>query len=517
MVALLLIPAADLPNANAMPHKAAIAGPRHDADFNGDGYADLMIALPLLYQKSGGGGVHIVYGSASGLRTTGSTFLNKGDLPGMAQVTSPVDAAMVAADFNGDGYSDLALSTPRLAVRGQVNAGAVHVIYGSASGLSATDAEIWSQSSPGVAGAAEANDLFGAALTAADVGGGPEADLVIGVPREDLGTVANAGMVHVLLGSTGGLTASNSQVWTQNSAGVPGTNEAGDRFGSTLVTGDFDGKNRADLVIGTPDEGVGTRDKAGAVVVLYSTSTALGPTGSLWWSQDSTGIPGGAEANDRFGSALATGKTSSAVHDDLAVSAVGEQYSAAPGNLGIVYLISGSAAGLTATSVRSHTPAGLPDPKALSFGRSLAIADFGGVCADDAGCEDLAIGAPENPNCCGQGLVRIEYYGSDFGQTLWLKPGTGVGEHIFDSLGFDLAAANFGYDESGAFADLAIGAPQFEYVECECDGPGALHVLPGTQKGLNAFRVHTLTQADLGVPFDEEAIIGTDLSAGGSS
>lgn len=243
--------------------------------------------------------MHVVYGSPSGLRTTGSTFIDKHDLPGMGQSTSQLDATMVASDFNGDGYSDLALSTPRLTVNGQVNAGAVHVIYGSASGLSAANAQIWTQDLPGVAGGAEPNDLFGAALVAADFGGGPEVDLAIGVPREDLGTVANAGMVHALLGSTSGLTASNSQVWTQNTAGVPGVNEAGDRFGSTLGAGNFDGNNRADLAIGVPDEAVGTRDHAGMVVILYSTSTALGATGSQAWTQNTVGVPGVAEANDR--------------------------------------------------------------------------------------------------------------------------------------------------------------------------------------------------------------------------
>ena len=181
-------------------------------------------------------------------------------------------------------------------------------------------------------------------------------DLVIGVPREDLGTVTNAGLVHVLLGSTTGLTASNSRVWTQNSAGVPGVNEAGDRFGSTLAAGDLDGKNRADLAIGAPDEAVGTRDNAGAVVILYTTSTGLDATGSQLWSQDTPGIPGVAEENDRFGSAFATGSISTKTHEDLAVAVGGERYSRLPRHLGLVYVISGSNQGLTSASLRSLTP-----------------------------------------------------------------------------------------------------------------------------------------------------------------
>jgi hypothetical protein len=514
VVGLLLIPTANLPNAVANPPAAAGVDPREEADFNGDGYADLVIAVTVQFWQQSRAGVHVVYGSAGGLRTSGSTFLDKQDLPGMGRLTSQLGATMVASDFNGDGYSDLALSTPRLTVNGQVNAGAVHVIYGSSSGLSATNAQIWSQASSGVAGTAEPNDLFGAALVAADFGGGSEADLVIGVPREDLGTVTNAGSVHVLLGSASGLTAANSQVWTQNSAGVPGSNEAGDHFGSALGAGNFDGKNRSDLAVGTPDEAIGTRDDAGMVVILYSTDTALSATGSQAWSQDTAGVPDAAEPNDHFGSALAAGELSSQAHDDLAVSAVGERYSA-PRHLGAVYVLRSSTQGLTSTSIRRLTPAFLPNPDELSFGQSLAIADFGGSCAE-AGCEDLAIGAPENPNYGGLGLVYIAYYGGDFDQTLWLAPGTGPDGAIFGGLGSDLAAANFGYDQGGGFADLAIGAPQFSYAECGCDGPGAVHVLPGSDDGLKALEVHTLTQADLGVPDERAGTIGTDLNAGGS-
>jgi hypothetical protein len=154
VVKLLLVPTTDVPNADAIPPSLAAVDPPEEADFNGDGYADLVIAVPSPGQQSRAGGVHVVYGSPSGLGTTGSTFIDKHDLPGMGQSTSQLDATMVASDFNGDGYSDLALSTPRLTVNGQVNAGAVHVIYGSASGLSAANAQIWTQDLPGVAGGA---------------------------------------------------------------------------------------------------------------------------------------------------------------------------------------------------------------------------------------------------------------------------------------------------------------------------------------------------------------------------
>ena len=73
-----------------------------------------------------------------------------------------------------------------------------------------------------------------AALAAADFGNGAQDDLAIGVPGEDVGAVVDGGVVHVLYGSAPGLTATGSQQWSQNSAGIADSVEAGDRFGGGL-------------------------------------------------------------------------------------------------------------------------------------------------------------------------------------------------------------------------------------------------------------------------------------------
>jgi hypothetical protein len=76
-------------------------------------------------------------------------------------------------------------------------------------------------------------------------------DLAVGVPGEDLGSATDAGAVSVLYGSAGGL-ASNGQVLTQDTAGVPGVSEDGDRFGTALVAGEFNGDAFGDLAVGAP-------------------------------------------------------------------------------------------------------------------------------------------------------------------------------------------------------------------------------------------------------------------------
>ena len=74
--------------------------------------------------------------------------------------------------------------------------------------------------------AAEAGDQFGAVLTTGDFNGDGYADLAVGVPGEDVGSISDAGAVHVLYGSVSGLTSTWDQLWTQDSPGVPGVAQA---------------------------------------------------------------------------------------------------------------------------------------------------------------------------------------------------------------------------------------------------------------------------------------------------
>jgi hypothetical protein len=110
----------------------------------------------------------------------------------------------------------------------------VHVLYGAATvGLAAAGSQLWSQNSPGIAGGAEPDDIFGEALAAGDFNGDGRADLAIGAPGEN----SFAGVVHVLYGSGTGLAAAGSQLWSQNSPGIADVAEDFDVFGETLAAG----------------------------------------------------------------------------------------------------------------------------------------------------------------------------------------------------------------------------------------------------------------------------------------
>ncbi|MDG4858576.1 FG-GAP repeat protein [Streptomyces sp. T-3] len=122
----------------------------------------------------------------------------------------------------------------------------------------------------GTAGSASAAGVAGP-----DLNGDGYADAVVGVGSAEVEGKKAAGFIHVLYGGENGLGNGGIIKYTQEFPGIPGTSEAGDRFGSSVVTADVDGDGRTDVVVGAPGEtvGDGTSGKGhGSVVVLYGSS-----------------------------------------------------------------------------------------------------------------------------------------------------------------------------------------------------------------------------------------------------
>ena len=152
--------------------------------------------------------------------------------PGWAQSSQPTAAPAaveVRAHFNHDGADDLAIGAPFERVGGLFAAGAAHVLYGSASGLTGTGSQVWTQDSPGVPDTAESGDHFGDALAAGDFDHDGFADLAVGVDLEEVGDAAGAGGVNVLYGSAGGLTGTGSQFFPQVGGAVERNDLSGGR------------------------------------------------------------------------------------------------------------------------------------------------------------------------------------------------------------------------------------------------------------------------------------------------
>jgi len=382
-----------------------------NGDFNNDGYADLAIGVPLRNTsgQANSGAVVVMYGSATGLAAIGYQLISQ-DSPGIVNAPGADDrfgAALIAGDFNGDTFEDLAVGVPGETVKGQAAAGAVCVILGSGTGLVSTGNKLWSQDSPSIADVAEIGDAFGLVLAAADFDNDTYVDLAIGAPLEDINSASDAGMVHVLYGSASGLTAAASQRFRQNSGGVLGTADKGDNFGAALAAGDFNGDGLAELAIGVPRESFSGKAKAGLIHVIDGTPAGLNPVGSSVWMQNA-GFGDGVQANDLFGAALAAGDTNNDGHDDLLIGVPGEGLTNAP-KAGAVHCVFGSAGGLTTTNNQFwHAFTfgfAVAQPGSL-MGTSLTVGDFDGDSTIDGafGCPGRIINAK-----VGAGDVYVMY------------------------------------------------------------------------------------------------------------
>ncbi|MEV0647806.1 FG-GAP repeat protein [Phytomonospora sp. NPDC050363] len=122
----------------------------------------------------------------------------------------------------------------------------------------------------------------------------------------DVGDARGAGAI-IIYYSSGTV---YEQTISQNTPGVPGTAETGDSFGQVYAATDFNGDGCDDLVVSAPYEAVDGADEAGLITVINGSPNGLVPAQSVAYTQNTPGVPGGAEFLDGFGATLAAGKTS---------------------------------------------------------------------------------------------------------------------------------------------------------------------------------------------------------------
>jgi len=238
-------------------------------DVNNDGRTDLVVDGFETDSDYGWNTNFFVPGSASGLDVSSATELKRGVITGIGDVNGD-DYGDIVTGQSWDPSKDGSPSVPESVTGGKVN-----IIYGSADGPSTT-AEI-SQDTGNVPGSSERGDAFGGELTLGDINGDGYQDLVAGAPGENLNGVVNTGAVTVLYGSAEGLnTASGSQYFAQSTAGVPGSDEKDDQFGTEVKLTDVTGDGKADLTVGA----WGENDFNGSLTYLPSNGTKLTTTGA---------------------------------------------------------------------------------------------------------------------------------------------------------------------------------------------------------------------------------------------
>ncbi|MCY1071405.1 FG-GAP-like repeat-containing protein [Nannocystis sp. RBIL2] len=457
------------------PALALARGP----DFDRDGYDDLAIGA--LGEKIGttltdAGLVNVLYGSSLGLddpatRMT-AIWQDVTDVEDDSAINEWFGSALAWGDFNGDCFDDLVIGVPGQTVGAATQAGALHVFYGSSTGLRKFDDHVLTRASAGVPGAPADSMYFGRALAAGDFNGdgrddiaagymddpgvmiiyggntglngtnGPGAHTFVGTANhqgfgfgpfaagdfncdghEDLaiGDISyligtdEVGRVDIIYGSSSGLSTSAGPgaEYLLNHAGPTD----GDVFGSSLAVGNFNGDSAnghecQDLAIGLPQVGIGLA--SGAVAVFYGTA-ASGVQSS---SPADDYIDAGWGSLQTVGALAAFGwsvAASYADNDGYADLLVGDMSENAHG---AVHVIRGSASGLTDVNNKvwdQSTPNVPGTPEVVDgFGYLLACGDF-----DGAGAEDVAIYVSnELATAPDQGVVQVLYLSSASAPTI---------------------------------------------------------------------------------------------------
>ncbi|WP_330459425.1 FG-GAP and VCBS repeat-containing protein [Streptomyces sp. NBC_00820] len=355
-------------------------------DFNGDGYRD--------YASGWAGEVTVTYGTAAGPAGTSKTFSqNSAGIPGTSGdaggYADGFGEQLANADFNRDGYADLAVADNSEKVGTKAGAGAVTILWGAKSGLGTKATRI--------PVTAHAGYGFGAALASGDFNGDGKADLAV---ADGVGTVYVYRGGFSQSGTTGKVTKHERPVAagplepTALVAGKVDKDKATDLYvlgqgykndkmtqaawflhgGSTVTAGklitydtsspdyspagviaDFDKNGYGDLAVSDTPYNRG----AGSVVVLRGGTS--GPTTSYRLSQATSGVAGTATAHDGFGSALSAADTNRDGYPDLAVG-VPEKKVGSTKTAGGVHVLRGGAHGLTGTGSQWFTraTAGVP-------------------------------------------------------------------------------------------------------------------------------------------------------------
>ncbi|MFF4843615.1 VCBS repeat-containing protein [Streptomyces collinus] len=406
------------------------------ADFNGDGIGDVAFSADSAYVsgKKAAGQLVVLYGSASGVSSAKRSTIsqNTSGTPGTAESGDHFGGETAYADFNGDGFDDIAVSASGEDVGSDADGGTLAILWGSASGVTGKGVTV---ADPAPSG----HDFWGKNLAAGDFDGDGKADLAVGSSAATIyvlkgginasgvpggkytikppmmgtdalgplnltaGDINNSGQTDLVVD---GFETDTDYGWNRNwyipggANGLHMSEAATLKPGVITAIGDINNDHYGDIVSGaywntTTEDGTPVPDsaKGGKVWVTYGSDG--GPSNVTGITQDTGNVPGTSENNDFFGYELDLGDVNGDGFLDLAIGAAGENIGTAT-NTGAVTVLYGSANGLNTASggqFFAQSTAGVPgsDEKDDYFGQDVKLDDVTGD-----GRADLLVGSREN-------------------------------------------------------------------------------------------------------------------------
>ncbi|MFG0318391.1 MAG: integrin alpha [Planctomycetota bacterium JB042] len=420
-------------------------------DVNGDGFADWIAGEPTYSNGDESEGRALVYHGGITHPNAGTTSTPAWTFESDNAFANLGVSVSTAGDLNGDGYSDVIVGAPKAtAGGGQPSGGAIYTFLGSAAGLSPTPSF--------VGGSIQSDSDLGYSVSVAgDVNGDGFCDIIFGAPLRDAGEV-DEGQAFVYLGSPNAVGLSGVDTWADEG------DQAGARFGfSVSSAGDVDGDGFSDVLVGAPGYDVGTVD-AGRTFYYFGSAAGLSTTPASSHSGNNASGNLGFSVSEA-GDFNADGYTDAVVGEPFTGGGRAHVLRGEPGlSLGFVPVPIGSTIQGVGAQARLGT----------------SVSDAGDVNAD--GFADVIAGAPGTDGSGANGYASI-HFGSMSG-----PQGSEIDKLLLGTVAnglFGRAVSTAGDVNGDGYADVVVGAPEFDDASNASAGTWTLHLGNDAPVGTN--------------------------------
>ncbi len=406
-------------------------------DYNGDGIQDLVIGAPFVSsnQKEWNGEVYIVFGDGS----FSSSITDFSQIPPDLTVIGyssgdQLGTSLTSGDYNNDGIDDIVVGVYNAAASSDKRPGKVYIYYGKATWGNQGVDYVLGKPDALLAGD-DSGDNFGLSLTTQDLNNDDIDDLLVGAPSASTPGKNESGVVYIYSGSSKGI-SSLFQVAIYGEA-------EGERFGSSINSGDINGDGNADVVVGAYFADNESSEQTGKVYI-YDNIDFADPIVT-----EPSIVISGKEEKEWFSFSLNSGDVNGDGIDDLAVSSFPYNGDRSQGKVSVYY------GGEVFDDIPDVVVAEPVNESMIGASILLEDLDF-----DDRA--EIIIGAPGigNSSSTDGGDVYIVYSGKIYNSARFSikdKEVTSIihGERADDWFGYSLDALDFDGD---GYKDLAVGS-----------------------------------------------------------